>query len=540
VRFEITDIPRILPELLLLLLALLVISSDILERWGTDQKALEERSRAAGQLAAIGLGLVLIVTFIQSRFLFIVPDPGTNQLLNVFINFGRNLQAVSGDAPPLLGSYAIDSLTMVARILFASAALVVTLLAMSGKPLQNPGEFYALLLFATLGMCVMAGSVELILAFIALELSSIALYVLAGYLREDARSTEAGMKYFLFGTISSGILLYGMSLAYGFTASEANKTGANVITTLFNQIGQAGVISTAFSPLVIVSIIFILPGLGYKIAAVPFHSWVPDVYQGAPAIVTTLIATASKTAGFLLLYRLMTVAFPSTAGHAGMQGFGGWAGMLGGIALLSIVFGNLAALPQASVRRMLAYSAIGHTGFALLAMTLAGAERPDDRAFAVAALLVYLAAYLATSLVAFGVLAVVLDGGGGDTIDDLRGLWKRNGPLAFLLSISLLSLAGIPPLAGFWAKLLVFMAAYRADAIWLVAIALAMTVVALAYYLRVVRAIWSGAATSAEPIQLTSGRAWTLGITTVLMLLIGLVPAPLWDIFQRVTQVAGR
>jgi NADH-quinone oxidoreductase subunit N len=540
VSFQITDIPRILPELLLLLLALLVISSDILERWGTDQKALEERGRAAGQLAAIGLGLVLIVTLIQSRFLFVVPDPGTNPLLNVFINFGRNLQAVNSNATPLMGAYAIDGLTMIARILFASAALVVTLLAMNGKPLQNPGEFYALLLFATLGMCVMAGSVELILAFIALELSSIALYVLAGYVREDARSIEAGMKYFLFGAISSGILLYGMSLAYGFSASEANKTGANVITTLFGQIGQAGVITTAFSPVVLVSIIFIIAGLGYKIAAVPFHSWVPDVYEGAPPIVTTLIATASKTAGFLLLYRFMTIAFPSTAGHAGTQGFGGWAGMLAVIALLSIVFGNLAALPQKSVRRMLAYSAIGHTGFALVAMTLAGAERPDDQAFAVAALLVYLAAYLATSLVAFGVLAIVLENSGGDSIEDLRGLWKRNGSLAFLLSISLLSLAGIPPLAGFWAKLLVFMAAYRAGAIWVVAIALAMTVVALAYYLRVVRAIWSASATSEEPIQLGAGQSWTLGIATLLMLLIGLVPAPLWDIFQRVTQVAGR
>jgi NADH-quinone oxidoreductase subunit N len=213
---------------------------------------------------------------------------------------------------------------------------------------------------------------------------------------------------------------------------------------------------------------------------------------------------------------------------------------LAGIALLSIVFGNLAALPQKSVRRMLAYSAIGHTGFALLAMTLAGAERPDDQAFAVAALLVYLAAYLATSLVAFGVLAIVLEHNGGDSIEDLRGLWKRNGSLAFLLSISLLSLAGIPPLAGFWAKLLVFMAAYRAGAIWVVAIALAMTVVALAYYLRVVRAIWSGAATSEEPIRIGASQAWTLGIATAFMLLIGLVPAPLWDIFQRVTQVAGR
>ncbi|GAB4111820.1 MAG: NADH-quinone oxidoreductase subunit N [Roseiflexaceae bacterium] len=533
-QFQVTDIPRLLPELLLLLLALLVVGSDLIERWGDGEGVLEERTKAAGQLTAIGLGLVIFVTLVQSRFLFTVPELGNNGLLNVLISFGRNLQAGGGAAPPLMGGYAIDTLTMVGRLIFASAALVVTILSMGGKPVKNPAEFYGLLLIATLGFTVMSGAVELILAYIALELSAIALYVLVGYLRNDATSPEAGLKYFLFGALSSAVLLYGMSLAYGFAASEANRTGANVIGTLMNSIGQAGVESTALAPLVLLSLAMIVGGLGYKIAAVPFHTWAPDVYQGAPPVITTLIATASKTAGFLLIYRMLTLAFPNSAGAATLDSFNGWAALIALIALATVLIGNIAALRQTSARRMLAYSGIGHSGFLLLALPLAGSQRPDDQAFAIGSLLAYLLAYVVTSLTAFGTLAVATESTGGDSLDQLRGLWKRNTPLAALLSVSLLSLAGIPPLAGFWGKLLVFMAAYRAGANWLVAIALAMTVVSLAYYLRLVRALWSQDPADPAPIVLRGGRAWALVISAALILVVGIAPAPLWDIFVRV------
>jgi NADH-quinone oxidoreductase subunit N len=538
--FQLTDIPRILPELLLLLLALLVVGSDILERWADDDQAQVERSAAAAQLTSVGLGLVMLVTLVQSRFLFVVPEPGTNQILNVLINFGRNLQAVGTDAPPLLGAYAIDELTMVARLLFAGAALVVSILAGGAKPLKHPGEFYGLLLVATLGLTMMAGAVELILAYVALELSAIVLYVLVGYLREDQRSAEAGVKYFLFGAISSSILLYGMSLMYGLAASEANRQAANVISTLFTQIGQSEVGVLATGPLTLVAMVLVIAGLGYKIAAAPFHSWAPDIYQGAPPAVTTLIATASKTAGFLLLYRMLTLVFPNSFGSAAVADFGGWAAIIALVAAATVLIGNLAALRQTSVRRMLAYSGIGHTGFMLSALTLAGSSRSDDSGFAISALLLYLVSYIVTSLVAFGVLAVVVDAIGGDTFEELRGLWRRNGWLAALLSLSLLSLAGIPPLAGFWGKLLVFMAAYRGGAVWLVALALAMTVVALAYYLRVVRLLWESDAASEEPIKLSGARAWALGVAGALIVLIGIIPGPLWGIFEQVTQVAAR
>lgn len=536
--FQITDIPRLLPELMLMLLALLVVGSDVLERWGSDEQAQLERGKAASQLTAIGLGLVFVVGLVQSRFLFIIPEPGTNALLNIFINLGRNLQAGGPGGVPIMGAFATDQLTMIGRLIFIGAALVVTLISFDER-FESPAEFYALLLFATAGMCVMAGASELILAYIALELSSIALYVLAGYLREDRRSAEAGMKYFLFGALSSGLLLYGMSLAYGFTASEANKIGATVFTTTFRQIAEAGIGEAAQTPLLTLAIIFIIAGLGYKITAVPFHSWAPDVYQGAPAIVTPLIATASKTAGFLMLYRLLTDAFPDAIGAVALERLSGWSGMLAVIALLTLIFGNLAALPQTNARRLLAYSSIGHAGFILLSLLLASSVNLPDQTLSTSALLYYLVAYVVTSLVAFGTLAVITQALGSDELDDLRGLWRRNTGLAILFSISIASLAGIPPLAGFWAKLLVFIAGYRAGAFWLVGIGLLMTVVSLYFYLRLLRTLWTGAPASDEPVVLSRSAGATLGVVTLLIVILGIVPGPLWALFEQVTQVVA-
>ena len=204
--FQITDIPRLLPELMLLALALLVLGTDVLERWGTDAQSQLERGKAAGQLTVIGLGFVFIVALVQSKFLFTVPEPApeTNQVLLYLITLGRNLQAGGPGGEPILGAFATDTLTMVARMTFIGAAFLTTLLALDYRPSGNPGEFYALILFSTAGMNFMAASSELIMAYVSLELSSISLYILAGYFRNDKLSSEAGIKYFLFGALSSG------------------------------------------------------------------------------------------------------------------------------------------------------------------------------------------------------------------------------------------------------------------------------------------------------------------------------------------------
>jgi NADH-quinone oxidoreductase subunit N len=545
--FQLTDFPRILPELMLVVLALLVLGSDVLERWSRTPEVQQERAKASAQLAALGLGLVFIVALVQSGYLFTVGQPlpggGINSLLNAFINLGQNLQAAGPGGPqsaqPILGAFATDNLAMVARLTIIGAAFLTTLLTYDQRPTGSPGEFYALLLFATAGMCIMVAASELILAYVALELSSIALYVLAGYARSDERSAEAGMKYFLFGAMSSGILLYGMSLAYGFTASANSGGSQQVIGTLFASIGQASVRAQGQSTLLTLAMIFIVAGIGYKLAVVPFHAWAPDVYQGAPTLVTGFISTASKMAGFLLLYRLLSAAFPALAGTPG-AGFTGWTSLLAVLALLTIIVGNLSALPQTNAKRLLAYSSISHAGFLLLALVLWSATPGGDRAFGLATLLYYLVVYCATNIGAFGVLAIVAQATGGDAISDLNGLLRRNAGLAAMLTVLVLSLAGIPPLGGFWAKLFVFMSAYRAGAVWLMIVAVLMTVVSLAYYLRLLKAMWFNAPASNAPLRTPRAMNAALMIATALVVLLGLFPNALWNVVDQVQVIAGR
>jgi NADH-quinone oxidoreductase subunit N len=538
--FQITDIPRILPELMLLVLALLVLGSDILEKWGRDEAARIERNRAAGQLTAIGLGLVFVVALVQSRFLFTVPEPGGNPVLDAIITLGRNLQAGGPGGAPLLGAIATHEFTAVARLALIGAALIAVLLTLDFQPLGNPGEFYALIILSTLGMSVMAASTELILAYVALELSSITLYVLAGYFHDRTASAEAGLKYFLFGSISSGILLYGMSLAYGFTASSNLAAGGQpIISTLFSEIAQAVERGGETTPVVTLALIFIIAGVGYKIAAVPFHSWAPDVYQGAPTTVTAFLSTASKAAGFLLLYRLLTTAFPGAAGSARLEEFGGWASLLAVLALVTVIYGNLAALPQLNAKRLLAYSSVAQAGFILLAALVWTSGSPEDRGFGTAALLYYLVGYALTNLGAFGALAVVSEAAGGDDLKDLSGLAKRNLPLATVFTVLVLSLAGIPPLAGFWAKMFVFMAGYQGGALWLVVVAVVMTVVSLYYYLRFLKAMWMEPPASDAPVPFPPTLRGALYACTALVLLLGLLPNLVWGTLAGAA-VAGR
>lgn len=538
--FQITDIPRILPELMLLLLAMLVLGSDILTRWGQNAKAQVERAKEAGQLTAVGLGLVLIVALVQSRFLFVVPDP-TGGPLDVLLTLGRNLQAGGPGGPALLGAFATDEFTMLARMTFIGAALLATLLAMGYRLTANPGEFYSLLIFATLGMSLMAAATEFILAYLALELSSIALYVLAGYFRENEQSSEAGLKYFLFGSLSSAIFLYGISLVYGFVASENQKAGGTpIIATLFAEVGRLATGEAASSPLLTLGIVFIIAGLGYKLSVVPFHTWAPDVYQGAPPPVTAFLSTASKAAGFLLLYRMLTTAFPGAVGTPRLEEFSGWTSLLAILALATVLVGNLGALPQTNARRLLAYSSIGHAGFVLLAVLLWTSTSPVDRAFGTAALFYYLIAYTITNLGSFGVLTVISDALGGDDLKDLNGLWRRNLPLALMMTILILSLAGIPPLAGFWAKFFVFMAGFQAGAVPLVAIAIVMTVVSLYYYLRFLKAMWMNPATSTEPIVTPRIANAAIVISTVLVVVMGVLPNLFWGVLSSASAIAGR
>ncbi|MCG8346750.1 MAG: NADH-quinone oxidoreductase subunit N [Chloroflexales bacterium] len=535
--FQLTDIPRILPEILLLVLALLVLGSDIFERWGSDEAAQRERSRSAGSLTAIGLGLIFAIALLQSGYVYTLPETAQ---INFFTNIIRNLQNGGPNGDTIIGVFATDHLTMIARLTVIGAAFLTTLLTLDYRPTGNPGEFYALILFSTAGMTLMAGATELIIAYLALELTSIPLYILTGYFREETESSEAGMKYFLFGALSSCILLYGMSLVYGFTATTLNTNIAANNLTQFSQIAQVAQQAGENTALLTLGMIFIIAGLGYKIGVVPFHSWSPDVYQGAPTPITAFISTASKTAGFLLLYRLLITAFPGLTGTvAEFDSFGGWTSLLALLTLLTVIIGNLAALPQTNAKRLLAYSSIAHAGFLLMGLVAWASPLNIDRELATSALLYYLIVYTLTNIAAFGALAVIDVTVGGDEISDLNGLAQRNLGLAVLTAISVLSLAGIPPLAGFFAKFYVFMAAWQSGAYWLVIGGVITTVVALYYYLRLLKAMFINAPISTEPVSTPLAVNMTLILATVALIGLGVFPNVILQVISQVQTVAG-
>lgn len=534
--FQLTDIPRILPEILLLVLALLVLGSDIFERWASDEAAQRERSRSSGSLTIIGLGLIFLIALLQSGYVYRLPDDAP---FNVFTNIVRNLQSGGPVGDPILGVFATDHLTMIARLTFIGAAFFTALLAFDFRSAGSPGEFYALILFATAGMCLMAAATELIIAYLAIELTSIPLYVLAGYFRNERQSTEAGMKYFLFGTLSSGILLYGMSLTYGFTANTLNAAiNANDLTQ-FSRIAATALQAGENTALLTLGMVLMIAGLGYKIGAVPFHSWSPDVYQGASTPIAAFISTASKAAGFILLYRLLVTAFPGQIGAVTLTELGGWTSLLAFIALLTLIVGNLAALPQTNAKRLLAWSSIAHAGFLLMALVAWAAPLAIDRSLATSSLLYYLVVYSLTNLGAFGALAVIDLAVGGDAISDLDGLARRNLGLALLFAISVLSLAGIPPLAGFFAKFYVFMAAWQAGAQWLVIVGVITTVISLYYYLRLLKAMFMNAPASTTPVSAPLAMNITLIATTVLLVALGIFPNIVLRVIDQVQVVAG-
>jgi len=536
--FQITDIPRILPEILLLVLALLVLGSDIFERWSYTEASRLERVRASAQLTAVGLGMIFAITLLQSGYVYKLPVDATseNWLIYQLLTILHNLQAGGPSQGAVSGAFATDDLTMIARLTFIGAAFLTSLLCLDFHPSSNPAEFYALILFSTIGMCLMAGATELVLIFLAVEMTSIPLYILAGYFG-DSRSSEAGIKYFIFGAMSSAIMLYGMSLAYGFAANALGGSGtANDLTQLGRIAGLAG----SGGPVLTLSMVLLIAGVGYKLAVVPFHGWSPDVYQGAPTPITAFISTASKAAGFILLFRLLSVAFPSLSGSVVFgKDLGGWTSLLAFLALLTLIVGNLAALPQINAKRLLAYSSIAQAGFLLIGLVAWASPLKFDRDQGTISLIYYLVVYTVTNIGAFGALTAVSMAVGGDDLSDLNGLARRNLPLAVLLTICVLSLAGVPPLAGFFAKFYVFMVGWQAGAKWLVIIALVTTIISLYYYLRMLKAMFIEAPSSTKPIHVPAGIMSAVLISVLGVFVLGMFPNLVLGVISRVQAVAG-
>jgi len=364
------------------------------------------------------------------------------------------------------GSFAYDRFSMfVNDILLISAALVVLISPqyLNRRGIHH-GEYYALIIAATVGMMLLAGATSLMVIFLGIELLSISLYILSGFSRTEERSQEAAMKYLLLGGFASGFLLFGMALVYG-------ETGHTQLAQIAAALHAS---SNTVDPLLIAGVILVFIGFAFKVSAVPFHAWTPDVYQGAPTSVTTFMSVTTKVAAFAALLRVFEATFPYQYAH--------WEGIIALVAIVSMVWGNVAALTQTSVKRMLAYSGIAQAGYIMIGV----AVNPMQSSLGIVGSLYYLAAYAVTNIGAFAVITVMAGRGEDlDSYDGLRGLYYRRPRVAVAMSLFLLSLGGFPPTAGFFGKFFVFAAAIQNNLTPLALWGIATSVVAAFYYLRV-------------------------------------------------------
>lgn len=401
---------------------------------------------------------------------------------------------------------ASDSYTSFFTVLTSAIGIGAVLLSIDYLPTAGitKGEYYPLMLFAVVGVVVMAAATDLIVMFIGLETMSMAVYVLAGILRNDLRSNEASLKYFLLGAFASALLLYGIATLYAVTGSTVLGDVATALAAPNMAPGDHLV--------VVVGAGLVLVGLGFKIAAVPFHLWAPDVYEGAPTSVTAFMATAVKAGGFAALLRTALVALEPL--HAELEP------VLWLAAAVTMTIGNLIALRQQSLKRMLAYSSIAHTGYLLMGVV---AGTPE----AGSAVLFYLVGYAAMNLVAFGVMIALADGPrAAERISDYSGLSQTHPAMAAAMTVSMLSLTGIPPLVGFVGKLYLFQTAMQQGLVVLVVIACFNSVVSAAYYLGVVRTMYFEAPSGQPLPRPTTMAGAVVAVSTVLTIVLGVVPAP--------------
>ncbi|MBU8547071.1 MULTISPECIES: NADH-quinone oxidoreductase subunit NuoN [Roseomonadaceae] len=407
-----------------------------------------------------------------------------------------------GEGTAFLGQYVSDAFSRFAKVLILLGAALGVVLSLDFNEKAGIGRFeYAvLMLFATMGMLVMVSANDLMSLYIGLELLSLSLYVIAAFDRDNPRSAEAGLKYFVLGALASGLLLYGSSLVYGFAGS-----------TNFDQLADAlagGTVGLG----VVVGLVFVLAGLSFKISAVPFHMWTPDVYEGAPTPVTAFFATAPKVAAIALLMRVLAGPFADLAAQ--------WSQVIWVASVGSMLLGAFAAIGQRNIKRLMAYSSIGHVGYALMGLAVA-----SD--IGLRGVLVYMAIYMVTSVGTFAVLVAMRRKGRAlEQVDDLAGLGRTDPAMAMWMAVFMFSMAGIPPLAGFFGKLYVFLAAVQGGYWVLAAVGIGTSVVATYYYLRIVKVMYFDAgdeALDARPAGLTVVMTAT-GILTVLFFLF---PAPI-------------
>ena len=399
------------------------------------------------------------------------------------------------------GAYGMDPMSVVLKcwiLVVAMGGFLYSRDYLATRRIAN-GEYYVLAMFAVTGMMVMVSAINMLTVYLGLELLALSLYAMVGLYRSNSGASEAAMKYFVLGALASGMLLYGMSMIYGATGSLDHSVIKDILAG-----GSERSVGARFG------LVFVIVGIAFKLGAVPFHMWVPDVYDGAPTSVALFIATAPKIAAFAMIIRLLVDGLETLAFD--------WQRMLAIIAALSMIVGNLVAIAQTNIKRMLAYSTISHVGFMLLGIISAESAGYSAAMF-------YAITYAFTTLAAFGVL-LVLSRGGFEAVmlDDLTGLAKRNGLLAIVMMLAMISLAGVPPVVGFYAKLSVLRAAIGADFMWLAIIGVAMSVIGAFYYLRVIKLMYFDEPLSAEQVSAAGDVTAGLAVNAIAVVVLGLFP----------------
>lgn len=424
------------------------------------------------------------------------------------------------------GMYVADALGHVLKLTsyLAVAATIVYARTYAADRGMHRGELYALALFALLGQMVMISAGNLLVVYLGLELMSLSLYALAAMRRDHSLSSEAAIKYFVLGALASGFLLYGMSMLYGGTGT--------LDLALIAKAMSGGL--PANTTVMVFGVVFVVAGLAFKFGAVPFHMWVPDVYQGTPTVATLLIASAPKLATFAIAFRMLAEGLVAVATD--------WQQMLLVLSVLSMAIGNLVAIAQTNLKRMLAYSTIAQVGFVLLGM-LSGVVGGDVNGMAGpwSASMFYLVTYVLTTLGTFGVIMMVARAGHeAEEIGDLKGLGKRSPGLAFVMLILMFSLAGIPPTVGFYAKLAVLQSVVDAGMVWLAIAAVLLSLIGAFYYLRIVKTVYFDEPSDTAVLAPSADARAVMAVNGALVLLLGIVPGPLMALcYDAVKQALG-
>jgi len=469
------------PEILLVVFAAAVIILDLFVK--------NRESDKVAYLALVGLGCSLIAILITNSIL------GTNESKNLF-----------------WGMIRLDGFAVFFKILLLLATAATILFSLRSEELDArlKGEYYALLLAVTFGMFLMASSTNLLMIFISLETVSLTSYILAGFLTHSPRSSEAAFKYITYGAVASGTMLFGLSFIFGMT-------GTGDLTTIGQQLPAVLASGEVTALGVLIAITFILAGIGYKIASVPFHMWSPDVYEGAPIPITAFLSVASKAAGFALFLRFFFSGF----GNSEVMQSIDLGLLLAIVSALTMTIGNLAALPQRNVKRLLAYSSIAHGGYLLMGAVLL---TNGDTALVnkgISAILFYLIIYLFMNLGAFYIVVLVANESGSEMIEGYRGLSSRSPLVAGAMAIFLFSLTGIPPLAGFFGKWVLFTAVIEGNLYWLAFVGLLNSVVSLYYYARIVKAMYLESAEDTERVSFSKDTFVLLSVFVIPTILIG-------------------